>query len=340
MTRPLFFLLAGLCGLAACSRDQSATAEPESVESATAMADPDAATPAMPPPPVQEATTAADVFSQPPPPPMHLGGFGSDEPVEREDAPTQGVVEVSGDQLSHQSMTHWEQWDGGIAVTERPGSFKVELMHSIQPTGQPVQFKLGETRLKSPLKASIQPTTTDLGTLKLEAGEHGFGLYMPAAPITSQVTFHAVRLVPAPEGDEAPEKLADGSLVFHARNATTWSRLMRYEPQAEKDCLGFWSDPDDVAEWSFTMDQPGRYDVVVTQGCGTGQGGSEVAVRLGDSEGRFKVEDTGGFQNWKDVSAGTIEVKSVGMQHLQIAPLGKTGKAVMDVKKVTLKPVS
>jgi hypothetical protein len=114
---------------------------------------------------------------------------------------------------------------------------------------------------------------------------------------------------------------------------------MRYEAKPEKNCLGYWTDPDDFAEWEFEVKKPGRYQVIVTQGCGAVNGGSEVAVKLGSSEAKFKVQDSGGFQNWKDVPVGELEVKAPGTQRLVIDPVNKVKAAVLDVQKVVLKPV-
>jgi hypothetical protein len=115
---------------------------------------------------------------------------------------------------------------------------------------------------------------------------------------------------------------------------------MRYEPKPEKNCLGFWTDPADFAEWEFVATQPGRYRVTVSQGCAPGNAGSQVEVRLNGQKTTFQVVETAGFQDWKDVDAGIIEIKEPGIQRLVIQPQEKKGKAVMDVQKVVLSPVS
>ncbi len=52
--------------------------------------------------------------------------------------------------------------------------------------------------------------------------------------------------------------------------------MMRYEPATNKNCLGYWVNPADWADWTFPVDRPGTFDVEVWQGAGTGQGGSDV----------------------------------------------------------------
>jgi hypothetical protein len=132
---------------------------------------------------------------------------------------------------------------------------------------------------------------------------------------------------------------ADGSLVLEAASATTWSENMRYEPKPEKNCLGFWTSADDFAEWDFDVVKPGRYKVTVVHGCGTGNEGSEVAIKLGGQELKFTVKDTGGFQKWSEMPVGEVEIKSAGKQHLVIDPVTKVKSAVLDVHKVLLTPV-
>jgi hypothetical protein len=114
---------------------------------------------------------------------------------------------------------------------------------------------------------------------------------------------------------------------------------MRYEPKPEKNCLGFWTETEDFAEWEFTVDKAGKYEVTVHQGCGSG-GGSEVALLLGDQKLEFTVKDTGGFQKWAPVNVGHLDIKEPGTYRLAVKPQSKNGGAIMDVQKIILAPVS
>src|SRR5688572_28909787 len=70
----------------------------------------------------------------------------------------------------------------------------------------------------------------------------------------------------------------DGVVVLHASNAVVHGTMLRYEPQTNKNCLGFWTKTEDWADWSFEIKQAGSFEVEVWQRCGKGQGGSDVAV--------------------------------------------------------------
>ena len=102
----------------------------------------------------------------------------------------------------------------------------------------------------------------------------------------------SVTLRPAPEGKPITQDTT-GAITLHARDATTHSLLMRYEPATNKNCLGYWANVNDWADWEFTVTKPGTFDVELWQGCGRGQGGSDVAVEAGDEKFFFVVEETG-----------------------------------------------
>jgi hypothetical protein len=76
----------------------------------------------------------------------------------------------------------------------------------------------------------------------------------------------------------------------------------------------------------------------VLQGCGTGQGGSEVEVEVGGQVLRFTVEDTGGFQNFKARTIGNVKIEKPGRYTLTVRPRTKAKAAVMDLRQVMLRP--
>ena len=128
-------------------------------------------------------------------------------------------------------------------------------------------------------------------------------------------------------------------LRLHAKSATTYSENMRYEPNEKKNCLGFWTNPNDWAEWKFDVSSPGKFKVKIVQGCGNGNGGSDVNVLVNGETLTFKVVETGGFQNWKEIPLGEVNLDVVGKQKIAIKPVNKAGKAVMDVQRLILTPV-
>lgn len=269
-----------------------------------------------------------------------LGEFGSGEPVERADLPDRGVMtfKVSQDQSVFAPMEHWEQYNFPFQ-SKRWGRYSVRVSYSLKSSTLGVQFKFGETRIKKQLLNTGGATRRMyLGEIYIpQGGDQFMALYTPNGVGWSTFILSEVALIPAQEGEEV-KPADDGTVHLLAKDATTWSENLRYEPKPEKNCLGYWTEKEDFAEWEFTVDKAGKYQVTVHQGCAGG--GSEVAVQFGEQSLKFTVQDTGGFQNWTPVNVGELEIKEPGTYRLAVKPQSKAGKAIMDVQKIILAPVS
>lgn len=332
MRKPLSYFVLPLalslspCGLVA--EDKAAPAATENaVESADAKAEGTAESeekPAVEEPAFPEA--------------VDIGAFGSDEPMERKDMPNRGIIRMGPESWDHSNGAHWETYTGTKFKAKRWGRYQVRLTYTLNRAALGMQFRMGDLVVKKSLESTPSPRKTYLGDLYIaQPGEIPFSLLTPP---TDDASFSVleIALIPTCEG-EMPKQEADGSILLEAKNAITWSENMRYEPKPEKNCLGFWTSEDDLAEWEFEVTKPGRYKVTVSHGCGGGNHGSEVEVKHADQTLKFTTQDTGGFQNWQEVSLGEIEIKDSGKQRLQINPVNKVKSAVLDVQKVVLTPL-
>jgi arylsulfatase A-like enzyme len=139
-------------------------------------------------------------------------------------------------------------------------------------------------------------------------------------------------------GKKPPVTPAAGDVRLLAKDAVVHGKKLRYEPASNKNVLGFWTDPADWAEWTFTAPAAGRYEIEVQQGCGQGSGGAKVDVEVGDATLPFTVIDTGHFQHLVQVIVGTVDL-AAGEHTLALKPQSRPGVAVMDVRRVVLRPV-
>lgn len=131
---------------------------------------------------------------------------------------------------------------------------------------------------------------------------------------------------------------AQGDIRLHAKDARVHAQTMRYEPQPNKNVLGYWVKVEDWADWEFTVPQAGQYEVEIQQGCGAGSGGAEVDVEVAGQSLRFTVQDTGHFQHMILRVVGQVKLEA-GTQVLAVKPRTKPGVAVMDLRRVVLRPV-
>lgn len=146
-------------------------------------------------------------------------------------------------------------------------------------------------------------------------------------------------LVPGPTPPTVTAS-ATGSIELHARYAIVHGEMLRFEPQSHKDTVGYWVNEKDWAEWVCSATKSGSYQVQLRYGCGQGQGGSEIEIIVGKQTLPFTVAATGGFQAWRNVNLGIVELPA-GIKTTVIAkPKTKSKNAVMDIQQITLRPVN
>lgn len=124
-------------------------------------------------------------------------------------------------------------------------------------------------------------------------------------------------------------------IILRAKDAEIHGTTLRYEPQPQKNTLGFWTRAADWASWKFDLAKAGFYEIEMLQGCS--DGGSEVEVSIGERKLHMTVQSTGHFQNFIPVKIGTVMLPA-GANALTVKPTLQRGAAIMDLRAVTLKP--
>jgi arylsulfatase A len=150
---------------------------------------------------------------------------------------------------------------------------------------------------------------------------------------------HAAQAAPTTKPATRPvQPQENGIIILHARDVIIHGTTVRYESLPIKNTVGFWMKKEDWVSWDFNVTKPGKYNVVVFQGCGKGSGGSEVEVSVGEQKLPFKVDETGAFQTFKERFLGVVDL-TAGVHTLKVIPQSKPGLAVMDLHAVELLPV-
>lgn len=136
--------------------------------------------------------------------------------------------------------------------------------------------------------------------------------------------------------------IGDGSFFLPAHLAKTYGEKIRYEPQPNKNTVGYWTGKKDAATWAVQLDKPGRFNVAVLQGCGKGQGGSQAIMQFSipvkdvQPEITFDVVETGHFQNFKWVQLGEVELRHAGEIEISVLPKQIKKAALMDIRAIHL----
>ncbi len=201
----------------------------------------------------------------------------------------------------------------------RQGEFKlIEFYDTGRRELYNLNADLGETRNLSADKPDVVKRLAD----QLDAWRREVG---------AQTTKPNPNYVPNPQA-------ADGTITLPARTADVQGIQLRYEPLPHKNTLGFWVRTEDTASWEFTVTRPGTFTLEILQGCGAGQGGSEVEFVVANQTLKMVVEDTGGFQQFRARDIGSVVLDKAGRYTLLVRPKTRAKAAVMDLRQVVLKP--
>lgn len=130
---------------------------------------------------------------------------------------------------------------------------------------------------------------------------------------------------------------AGAEITLPARDVTIHGTTVRYEPQTNKNTIGYWTRVQDWVSWDFEVAQPGVYGVEILQGCGPRSGGSEVEFAVGEQKLTMTVIETKGFQDFLTREIGELRFDHPGKFTLAVVPKRKPGQAVMDLRQVILR---
>ena len=243
----------------------------------------------------------------------------------------------------YQPGSHFGNWHWTANVA-REGNYYVGLKYDSSRPKLGVQVKIGDVATLKSYAARTNSLSNDkpmiLGAAHLpKKGEYPVFLLTGDQSNVPAFQVNGIQFIPAPESEPLGQSI-DGTIHLEAKSATTYAEMMRYETKPEKNCLGYWINKDDWAEWKFGVTDPGKFKLSVTYGCGGGNEGSDIALLANDKTFNFKVEDTGGFQMWKTIDLGTVEFDSTGEQKIAILPQTQAAKGIMDIKEVILTPVT
>ena len=289
-----------------------------------------------------------------------LAGVAAPQPADFHDLADAAPPSASDDRPFFWHQPHYTNQGGRPAGAIRLGDWKLvehfedgrlELFHTGDDVGEATDRSAAEPGRVADLRGRLEAWRRSVSAQEMTANPR----FDPAAWQASQAEIDVSRLPAAAtaaemvaplaawrkamdDDDAGPPATRNGFIRLLARDATVSGEKLCYEPQPEKDTLGYWVNAADRAWWDFRLNEPGRYRVTVLQGCGAGQGGSTVELNTGVAGLEFTVEETGHFQRFVPRDVGTLDLPA-GNVRLVVTPLEKKAAAVMDLRSVTLERV-
>ncbi len=100
------------------------------------------------------------------------------------------------------------------------------------------------------------------------------------------------------------------------------------------DCIEQWTNENATVDWDFLVDKVGTYKILMRI---ASEEASSIELNISDQTIHSKLPSTGGFNNFKTIEAGVIEIDKVGKCSIHLKPTSKMWKPV-NLKDVTLSP--
>jgi len=126
----------------------------------------------------------------------------------------------------------------------------------------------------------------------------------------------------------------DGSVHLDVAEATLHGNTLRYEPDSNKRCIGYWTDANDWVEWEFHISRPGKFTAVVETAAQSD--GAKLTIEVGNAKLALDVPQTGNYSRFQRSEIGPIEL-AAGSTRLTVRPVN-TGWTPVNLRSIVLKP--
>jgi alpha-L-fucosidase len=174
-------------------------------------------------------------------------------------------------------------------------------------------------------------------SLQTASGAEGVTVDVPAeAP--DKVSSTVVLNIAGPPEVETPEltQSADGTLTLAASEAITHGETIKYEGGENRDCIGFWVNPEEWVEWQFKVTKPGKVKVTAEIAA---QGSGSFTLSLGAQRLEGQAPNTGDYGRFQGLELGALELPGPGKVSLSVRA-SKEGWQPLNLRKLRLSPVS
>ena len=106
------------------------------------------------------------------------------------------------------------------------------------------------------------------------------------------------------------------------------------EAQDGQPNIGFWGNGNDWASWNVKFPQAGGFKVSTSTACMSGD--SEFVIGIAGQQVSGKAGQTAGWDQFKELSLGQVEIKQPGEQVLKVRPKDRQNWRAMNLRFVKL----
>jgi alpha-L-fucosidase len=127
----------------------------------------------------------------------------------------------------------------------------------------------------------------------------------------------------------------DGAVVLPASEARLHGGTFRYESGGQLDNIGYWTTPEDWADWEFKVTKPGEFTVAADIAA---LASGEFKISIGGQTIHCSAPNTGNYTAFACVKLGIVRITAGGKAVLAVRPI-KEGWQPMNLKAIRLEPV-
>lgn len=239
-------------------------------------------------------------------------------------------MKINGEAIYATSASPFKRLPWGRCTKKSSGSDTTLFLHVFN---WPADGKLVVPGLKNPIKSARLLATGAM--LKASSTAEGVVVGVPAKAPDAIASTVVLVISGVPEVAATPIiQEADGAVRLMASEAELKGGL-QYESGSGKDNIGYWTDPQDTASWSFKVDRPGKFKVSVEIAA---EDSGKFELQLGNQIVRGTAPKTGDYTKFKRMNlTDSLEIPA-GSSTLTVVPVAE-GWHPMNLKSVKLEPV-
>jgi alpha-L-fucosidase len=218
------------------------------------------------------------------------------------------------------------------ACTYKPGRLYLHLWGP--PPGGQVRLR----GLKNKITAAYALADPKKTPLPVRPDEAGPVITPPPLVLPETITVLVVEIEGEPVIETTIRQAADGAVALLAEEADLVGPTPQVEAYDGVPNIGHWQDPKDSVRWTFQLDRPGEFEVLLTASCAAGMAGSEFTLTVADARLPCKTVETGAWNEFAQRPLGRLTLDKAGKFTLTVQPSAKPKWKSLGLRTILLRP--
>ncbi|MCX7048800.1 MAG: alpha-L-fucosidase [Candidatus Sumerlaeota bacterium] len=150
--------------------------------------------------------------------------------------------------------------------------------------------------------------------------------------------FKAIPIKEEPSAAAATVKPdAKGTVKLPAESAEMHGSQIKTEDHGGETNIGFWDKGDEWVSWKVNFAKAGKFKVIAS--IAATNSGAEFVVEVADQKLTGKSQTTSGWEDFKEIEIGQVEIKQAGDQVVKVRPKDPQNWKPMNLRWVKFAPV-